>query len=107
MELDNGAEFFAYKDYSIIPNVKGRIADGKHEMKNVRFINYSEPEKIVTVRIEDPEVPNFWCDIPICLNQLENYIDTQIRTHAKRPRSNAVSIESNTVEFCDHGIAWF
>ena len=105
--MDNCAEFFAYKDYSTIPNVKGRIVEGKYEMKNVRFINYSDPEKIVTIRIEDPEVPNFWCDIPICLNQLENYIDTQIRNHVKRPRSNAVSIESNSVEICDHGIPWF
>jgi hypothetical protein len=101
MEPENDAEFFAHKDQTIIPNVKGRIKDGKTEMNNTQFIDYSEHERIVTIRVADKNVPDFWCDIPICLNQLENYIDSKRKNYGKRQRSNAMG----EIELPD--LAWF
>ena len=101
MELDNGAEFFAYKEEPLIMNVKGRIRDGKSEMNNTRFIEYSEHERIVTIRVADKDLPEFWCDIPICLNQLESFIESKRKNHSKRQRSNAIG------EISLDGIPWF
>ena len=85
---DNDAEFFAFKDYdktelSKIKNVKGRVQDyykninkfGK--IDGARFVDFNQLTRNITIRVDDSNVPGFWLEINLSLDQMEKWLETK------------------------------
>ena len=80
---DNCAEYFSFKEYeelSKIQNVKGRVQDGDKNLNKFGNINgarlqsFNETTKTLTIRVDDTNVPGFWMEIPLKLDQVEKWI---------------------------------
>jgi hypothetical protein len=64
---------------STIKNVKGRIMSNNKVnsfgvIDGARFQYYDEETKTVVIRVDHSEIPEFWMDIPIKLDQLQKWI---------------------------------
>ena len=63
-----------------IQNVKGRVEDGDRNLNKfgkidgARFQSFDESTKTLTIRIDDSNVPGFWMEIPLKLDQVEKLI---------------------------------
>ena len=83
-DQENDAEFFAFKDekteLSKIQNVNGRVQDGDKNLNKfgkidgARLQNFDPETRTLTIRVDDTNVPGFWMEIPLKLDQVEKWL---------------------------------
>lgn len=114
---DNDAEFFAHKNefetvefirISKIKNVKGRVQDGDKNLNkfgkidNARLKNFDPETKTLTIRVDDTNVPGFWVEIPLNLDQVEEWLGMMVE-------EEKVEECNNDINYCEDymNLAWF
>jgi hypothetical protein len=66
--------------FSKINDVKGRVMDQDNNINprgiidSAKFDCYNKDTNTVVIRIDDTNVPGFWLEIPLNLNQLQDWI---------------------------------
>ena len=67
-----------------LPHARGRVCDstGKFNatgrINSARFRSYDQRNRMLTLRLDDSSIPEFWAEVSIPLDQLEAWIGTQI-----------------------------
>ena len=80
---DNDAEFFAFKDYdktelSKIKNVNGRVQDKNiNKFDGARLLDFNQLTRNITIRVDDSNVPGFWLEINLSLDQMEKWLKSK------------------------------
>jgi len=107
---DNCAEYFSFKEYdevSKIQNVKGRVQDGDRNLNKFGIIDgariqgFDESTKTLTIRVNDTNVPGFWMEIPLKLEQVEKWIKNNVEKEYVPPSQHKVKTENFM------NLAWF
>lgn len=76
-------EAINHEEMSHIKGARGRISDSEGrcnlmgKITGARFQSYDSKRDVVTIRVDDPKITEFWLEIPIKMDHLRAWIDEQ------------------------------